>query len=185
MKVPLHDRHPYLHLGRPHKDLIPSYIEALKEGMKPARHATAAEEIEALTNDTDKIWPAFAHQVVNGHDDANSCLEDMFWISARDRFLGYLALKTDLRGLQALYGGHIGREIRPGLRGEGIGTWALEHILLYAAGEGFSYVDIITAHDNVAAITSIKKCGGYFIEDIEAPHPQFFDHAAVRYRIDL
>jgi predicted acetyltransferase len=185
MKVPLHDLHPDLHLGRPHQSLISSYIEALREGMKPARHATAAEEIAALSEDIDKIWPAFAHQVVNGQDDGNSCLEDMFWISKDEAFLGYISLKTDLRGLQALYGGHIGRELRPSARGKGYGTWALQHIKLYAMGEGLSAIDFVTAHDNMAAIASIKKCGGYWIEDIPQPDIQFFNSPAVRYRIDL
>src|SRR5688500_5388133 len=99
-------------LARPQHQFLQSYIDALKEGLSPARHQTCDEEMQSLLSGDMQVWQAFAETCVNSRDADNYCLEDLFWLTEAERFMGYIWLRSDLGPLRQKYGGNTGRELR-------------------------------------------------------------------------
>lgn len=80
--------------------------------------------------------------------------------------------------------GHIGYSVVPWKSGKGYATEALRLLLVDAAAEGLSYVEITTSPENLASQRVIRANGGVFVEEyIKIPGwggtPEF------RFRIEL
>ncbi|MGW6226197.1 GNAT family N-acetyltransferase [Cellulosimicrobium cellulans] len=74
--------------------------------------------------------------------------------------------------------GHVGYGVRPGARGQGHATWALERVLAVAAGvHGMSHADLVCEEGNRASAGLIEKVGGV---TWDRPHA-----GIVRYRVLL
>jgi aminoglycoside 6'-N-acetyltransferase len=63
------------------------------------------------------------------------------------------------------FGGNIGYHVHPSYRNRGIATFALREALGILAGKGEAFALLTCAHDNVASIRTIEKCGGRRIAD--------------------
>lgn len=172
-------------LSRPEKSFIPSYIAALKEGMGSSRHKTSEEEIQKLQNGDIETWKSFAETSPNSVGTESFCMEDMFWLTKQDMFIGYIVLREDLASEREKFGGNTGRVFRPNERNKGYGTIALEMTKALAKNRGFSNIFMVTSADNIAARKPWEKCGGELVEIFENTPKDYYSGRAVKYRIQL
>jgi predicted acetyltransferase len=172
-------------LGLPKAVLLPSYLAALQAGLQPARHQTSLAEYEALLQNFDHTWPAFTTEIANGFDNTDFCFERLYWLSRNQEFIGYMSLRTDLRGARQIYGGNAGRELHAPYRNQGLGTVGLELLKLLAKAQNFSELIFVTAENNLAALRSLHKGGAAIIEKIPNPQNHYFNTDALKLRIAL
>lgn len=84
-----------------------------------------------------------------------------FWIITEDgEYAGRLHIRHVLNDYLRDFGGHIGYNVRPSLRGKGIGTEALRLGLQEARKLGLQNVLITCDDDNIASKKIIEKNGG-------------------------
>jgi predicted acetyltransferase len=182
-----------LKLVKPSAELLPSYIEALREGQFSAMQLgfgkATAEEIEAdpqgwlaKVNDpapftyTFKSGPSF-----------NVTEHELLWITDGSRFLGTVALryKGD-HELINVYAGHVGMAIRPALLNQGYGPRAIRSafndLAVRARDHGLSYVYATCNPDNNASRRLIEHFGGVLEERAE---DVFGTGPNLRYKISL
>ncbi len=171
-------------LAKPDKKFIASYVEALNEGMNPARHETREQEIHNLQHNLDS-FKLFSETCDNAVGTDNFCREDMFWLTKQDLFIGYISLRTQMGSLRQKFGGNTGRELRPTQRGKGYGTISLQLTKLIAENRGYEYLEMVTAFDNMAAIRPWQKCDAVHVETLQETPKSYYPGAAVKYRIDL
>jgi predicted acetyltransferase len=172
-------------LARPEKRFISSYIEALQEGMGSSRFETVEEEIQKLQSGDTTVWKYFSETDPNSVGTESFCMEDMFWLTKKDMFIGYIVLREDLGPEREKYGGNTGRVFRPTERNKGFGTIALEMTKALAKNRGFSDINMVTRADNIAARRPWEKCGAELAEVIENPPKSYYSGPAVKYRIQL
>ena len=86
--------------------------------------------------------------------------ETVFWGVLNGEYLGRVSLRHTLNaGLEA-WGGHIGYEVRPSMRGRGHGHALLAGILPHARTLGLGQVLLHCDDSNAASIRVIEKAGG-------------------------
>src|SRR5687767_2182541 len=117
-----------LALVRPALELVPSYLEFI-------------EEMRALG---ETIWSSRVPEPEDGHDAFVARLlaketapppppavpETVHWaVVDDDRVVGLIALRHELDARLAQYGGHVGYEVRPSCRRQGIATEMLRLLL--------------------------------------------------------
>lgn len=171
-------------LAKPDKRFVPSYLDALKEGIKPSRYETIEEEITSLRTNPD-VWKCFSETCENAVGTDDFCLEDLFWLTKSDLFIGYIVLTTNRGPNREKHGGNTGRQFRPSERGKGYGTIALEMTKAIAKNRGYSHLEMVTSIGNLAAIKPWQKCGGILIEEIAPSSESYFSDPAVKYKIEL
>lgn len=174
-----------LTLARPDKRFVPSYIAALQEGMKSARHKTATEEINALENPSDETWAMFAQTCPNSTGTPNFCMEDMFWLTKGDLFIGFVSLRKEMAEDRAKYGGNTGREFRPTERNKGYGTQSISLLMAIAQQRGLPYLEMATAQDNIAAQRPWEKHGAKRIGEFVRAGYDYPEDKGVKYRLEL
>jgi predicted acetyltransferase len=172
-------------LARPEKRFISSYIEALHEGMGSSRFETVEEEIQKLQSGDAGAWKYFSETDPNSVGTESFCMEDMFWLTKQDMFIGYIVLREELGPEREKYGGNTGRVFRPNERNKGYGTIALEMTKALAKNRGFSDINMVTSADNIAARRPWEKCGATMVEEITHPPKSYYSGPAVKYKIQL
>jgi RimJ/RimL family protein N-acetyltransferase len=90
---------------------------------------------------------------------------DAFWIVRGDVVVGQCGIRHPLTPKLAAFGGHVGYDVHPAYRNQGIATFALREALNVLAGKGVAEALVTCAEDNVASIRVIEKCGGRRIAD--------------------
>ena len=88
-----------------------------------------------------------------------------YWIVIGDVVVGQCGIRHPLTPKLKAFGGHVGYDVHPAYRNQGIATFALGEALKILAGKGVDEALVTCAHDNVASIRVIEKCGGRCIED--------------------
>lgn len=83
-----------------------------------------------------------------------------FWAAAGETLVGAIRLRPRLLPDFELYGGHIGYDVRPALRGRGCATRMLALCLERAREHGLERVLLTCDDDNPASARVIEKCGG-------------------------
>ena len=180
-----------LTLVKPAINLIPSYLEALREGnfvtMQPGFGNDAPEDIErdpaAYLAKVNAPAP-FTFKFKNGRE-ARVTEHELLWITDGPRFLGTVALRY--RGdpeMLDVYAGHIGLAIRPALLNRGYGPRAIgnlrDELAKRAAEHGLDFVYATCNVDNRASARLIEFFGGILEEKTE----DTFGHGPnMRYKI--
>lgn len=83
-----------------------------------------------------------------------------YFLLANDEFAGMGFLRRELNEKLAIYGGHIGYDVRPSARKQGIGTIILRLTLEKARGFGLKRVFLTCDTDNIGSVKIIEKNGG-------------------------
>lgn len=84
----------------------------------------------------------------------------VFWlVDAGGQVLGSARLRHWLTERTYRIGGHIGYDIRPDLRGRGLGTLQLRLVLEQAAWRGMARVLLTVEESNTASMRVLAKCG--------------------------
>jgi predicted acetyltransferase len=85
---------------------------------------------------------------------------DTYFLLAGDKLIGSGSLRQELSEGLAVYGGHIGYNVRPSERHKGYGSLILRLMLEKARGRGLKKVFLTCDTDNVASAKIIEKHGG-------------------------
>jgi predicted acetyltransferase len=84
----------------------------------------------------------------------------MFWLVEGDEYLGRVTIRHSLTDALRAVGGHIGYEVRPSRRRQGLGTMMLALALPRAAELGIDPALITCDVINVASRRMIQRAGG-------------------------
>ncbi len=91
-----------------------------------------------------------------------------WWLVAGDEYLGRISVRHELTDALRVIGGHIGYDVRPSRRREGLGTRMLELCLPHARALGIDPAMITCDAENIASRRVIERCGG--VLDAEYMH---------------
>ncbi|MHB9031736.1 MAG: GNAT family N-acetyltransferase [Anaerolineae bacterium] len=92
---------------------------------------------------------------------------DTYWLQNQaGELLGSIHLRMLLTPLLALEAGHIGYEIRPSRRGQGLGTIQLALMLPICREFNLDHVLITCRRDNLASARVIEKNGGVLENEV-------------------
>ncbi|OYW21156.1 MAG: hypothetical protein B7Z52_01260 [Burkholderiales bacterium 12-64-5] len=169
-----------MELRRPSRLELPSYVAALRAGWTPSTvraEALASEHLAAIAADPDAFLaslhdPEGAGAPVRMPDGTlRPRLPGMtFWIW-EDGFCGNIGLRWQ-PGTPALPPhvlGHVGYNIVPARRGQGVARRALARLLPEAAAHGLPWVELTTDPANRASQRVILGCGGVLVERFTKP----------------
>jgi predicted acetyltransferase len=81
------------------------------------------------------------------------------WIVDENRVLGGIALRHGMNDVIRELG-HIGYGVRPSARRQGVATWALGEMLVYARSSGLDRVLVVCEADNTASVKTAERHGG-------------------------
>ncbi|MEP5152493.1 GNAT family N-acetyltransferase [Planktotalea sp.] len=183
-----------MELLKPQLDLLPEYIDALKQGWSPDNLRAEAAQEQLIKIEADP------HAFVSSLDDPlakagpvilpdGSQVERLpsirRWIWDRG-FCGHISLRWQ-KGTEALpvtCSGHIGYSVLTARRGEGLATAALKAILPEAKAQGLRYVEITASPENPASIRVIEKADGVLLKTYIA-EPALGGHETCLFRISL
>jgi len=167
-------------LVRPDEGFRASYLDALREYLAEGRTPARSEVIEtegfdqfvqqllAMEN-PDSVPPGFVPQT-------------MFWLVDRAGYIGRLSIRHELNEWLRTIGGHIGYDIRPSRRREGMGRRQLELGLVEARKLGLVRVLLTCDADNVGSRKIIEGNGGVLEDEVIDPAT---GETKLRFWIDL
>lgn len=184
-----------MHLVRPAREHVPSYVAALERGWSADNvrgEVAAREELEQIRADAESFLAALEDREAKGPPVK---MPDGSLVSRLPGFRrwmwdGEFAGSIGIRwqpGTAALPPhclGHIGYAVVPWKRGKGYATKGLRLLLPEAKSVGLPYVEITTDPGNIASQRVIEANGGELVERFVKP-PQFGSTPGLRYRIML
>jgi predicted acetyltransferase len=162
----------------PSADYKESYLEALAEYHAEGRHL----DLDAGLLATD--FETFVRDLVDRSDPCRvrpgRVPESVLWMIDRGAYIGRVSIRHELNEQLLRIGGHIGYEVRPGMRRRGHGTRALRLALDEARKLGLCRVLLTCDPENIASRKIIERNGGR----LEDAVPKGGEHMR-RYWIDL
>jgi predicted acetyltransferase len=183
-----------VHLVWPSERYLPGYMSALERGWSPdnLRPEAGREELEKIVSDPARFLEELVDREAKGPaipmPDGTTVprlpgYRRWMWDG---EFCGSIGLRWQpgTNALPPYCLGLIGYAVVPWKQGKGYATQALKEILLDAAAEGLSYVEITTNPLNVASQRVIQANGGVFVEKfLKTGH--FGGTEELRFRIAL
>lgn len=175
-------------LTLPTDDLLPSFIEALREGYRRSTDRSETEEdIERIASDP----AAFLEKLLGPQpewielDDGSQAPRvgsTTPWLSSDSRFVGSINIRHKLTPHLEKVGGHIGYCIRPRDRRKGHAKHMLSQGVRYAKEQLGIHALLLTCDDdNIASIRTIEANGGYLLD--RTSHPFETERLMRRYKI--
>ena len=173
---------------------LPAYVSALERGWSPnnLRPEAACEELGKIASDPARFLEELVDREATGPPIPMP--DDTFvprlpgyrrWMWDGE-FCGSIMLRWQ-RGTNALPSyclGHIGYAVVPWKRRRGFATLALKELLVAAAAEGLSCVEITTTPDNFISQRVIQANGGVFVEKFSKT-AEYGGADELRFRITL
>ena len=178
----------------PSREYLPSYVSALERGWSPnnLRPEAAQEELSAIRADAAGFLDGLVDREAKG---APVKLPDGTTVPRLPgyrrwmwdgEFCGSIGLRWQ-PGTNCLPDyclGHIGYGVVPWKSGQGYATQALGSLLLDAANEGLTYVEITTSPDNFASQKVIRANGGVLVEEFKK-RLELGGSPELRFRVDI
>jgi predicted acetyltransferase len=166
-----------IELVKPCKSILPSYLEAVEEGVycNMALGAFADESVEEISREPDEYLKRIndsSPRVVELPDGSEYTVFDheLYWLVDGERYLGSVSLRyAGDRELIEEFGGHIGVAIRPGLLNKGYGVraaalaWQLAGAFFRERGINSIYVTCNPS--NSASKRLIEHNGGKLVQE--------------------
>lgn len=155
-----------IRLELPSEKYKESYVAAIREfhadGNKQAEYYGALDPMKFSDPDIFARYVASLENQRHGIDLPEGYVPATeFWIiTDSDEYAGRLHIRHELNDYLKSFGGHIGYNVRPSLRGQGVGSMALKLGLDEARAMGFDRVLITCDDDNIASKKIIEKNGG-------------------------
>jgi predicted acetyltransferase len=155
MDRPLLER---LALVRPSLELFPSYLELIEE------MASLGEKIwgHRLPEPAESA-DAFVARILRRETAPESAIpESVFWATLDEQVVGRIALRHRLDEKTSEFGGHIGYEVRPSRRRQGIATEMLRKLLATERARQIGRLLLTCSPENTASRRTIETNGGVF-----------------------
>jgi predicted acetyltransferase len=152
-------------IERPSAELAQSFA-AMREAFIANREDHWTNQDQALAHSDPVAFAKFLRDVSEGRNlPPNRTAFDAFWIVLDNEVVGECDIRHPLTPKLEAAGGHIGYDVHPAYRNQGIAAAALREALRILAAKGVADALVTCAHDNAASIRVIEKCGGRRIED--------------------
>ncbi|MCF8495293.1 MAG: GNAT family N-acetyltransferase, partial [Alphaproteobacteria bacterium] len=170
-------------LALPHLDLIPSYVESLREGFRrgivPAKQEHEILEIEKNPQSHLQSLNDQGGMVVTlpSGEQIPKVSYETLWLSCGALFIGEVSFRHELNDFLKKFGGHVGYGIRPSLMNQGLGTLSLKLTRARAARRGLKELLLTCAPDNPASEKIILNNDGVY-QDTLADNP--FGHGLTK-----
>ena len=158
-----------LTLVRPSRAWVASYLDfidemrALEETIWPTRVLAPGDTVDTfvaglLAKETTPVPPAVA--------------ESVYWAVIDDDVVGFIALRHHLNERLARFGGHVGYEVRPSARRQGVATAMLGLLLRTERARSIGRILVTCAPSNAASRTTIERNGGaldgiVFVDEVQ------------------
>ena len=84
----------------------------------------------------------------------------MFWLEDGGAFIGATSIRHELNDHLLREGGHVGYDVRPSMRGRGLGNKILELTIPKARELGVQKILVTCSENNIASRKVIEKNGG-------------------------
>lgn len=170
-------------LVSPDKEYLSSYLEAYREGFCVDGCYDTAEEIAEDFNEHVLHITDFRTEWPDDEEHYDVPYERFWLINDDKKFVGTIVIRYTLNDFHEKYSGHISCNIRPSMRGKGLGNQALELALLKAKSNFLKQVLVSCEETNSPAAHIIEKNGGDLIEKVA---PDWAPGAVIcRYMISL
>ncbi len=166
-------------LATPASRVVPSYIEALREGFRRGTEPPMTpERIAAIAADADGFLERLRDQnrtvTLPDGTEVKSVPLSMHWLVAGETFIGEAWFRHVLNDRLLQSGGNIGYGIRPSFKGKGYGKTMLRLTLDEARKRALARVLLTTHEWNLASQHVIEANGGVLeniVDDINGGGP--------------
>ena len=144
-------------LVRPAVDLVPSYLEFIEE-MRALGETIWGSRLPDAGTDND----AFVARLLRRETapEPPAVPESVHWGVVDDRVVGFIALRHRLNAVLAQFGGHVGYEVRPSCRRQGVATAMLRLVLATERARALGRILVTCAPSNAASRKTIEANGG-------------------------
>jgi predicted acetyltransferase len=146
-------------LARPEMSLAPSYFSFVDE------MAAHGEKVwEGFLPSAGESVEQFIARIIISETSPRPGLvpESTYWGVRGGQVVGRISLRHVLNENLAEFGGHIGYEVRPSVRRQGVATSLLKQILETPKAREIGRLLLTCAPDNAASIKTILNNGGVF-----------------------
>ncbi len=157
-----------LTLRTPNRDLLPSYVDALKAGWSPDNlDDVSTNQLAAIERDPDgflrDLTACDGTMTLPDGQIVDRLPTHVFWIYDPD-FCGRITFRFQpgTEELPSWAFGHVGCAIVPWKRRRGYATKALRTILPIARAEGLKRIYVVAAADNIASQRVFRKNGARY-----------------------
>lgn len=131
-----------------------SYLEALVEYHAEGRY------LDRNPGNFDAVVARLIAMADPAHVEPGFVPQTTFWLVDGTTYLGRIAIRHELNEDLRQVGGNIGYDIRPSMRGRGLGTFQLALGLKKARELGLARVLLTCDHDNRGSRKVIERNGG-------------------------
>ncbi len=118
------------------------------------------EQGDLLAESFSALLSKFADRREEGRIEARFVPETALWLVDGDTYLGRISIRHRLNESLRVLGGHIGYDIRPSRRGQGLGGAMLRLALPHAHALGVDPAMLTCDTANIASWRMIERCGG-------------------------
>jgi predicted acetyltransferase len=155
-----------LSLRRPQAELMASYLGSIAE-----MRAIGETIWPGWVPDASESAAAFAARVRRAaHDPLPPMVRSsIYWATRGDTVVGRIALRHRLTPSLEAFGGHIGYEVRPSCRRQGVGRAMLRQLLNLPEARAIGRLLLTCAPDNVGSNRTILANGGVLARTALAP----------------
>ncbi len=168
--------------------------------IRPALDVIAAyfDFIEEMRTHSETIWPsripaegedaaAFVAKLLSKETTAEppAVPESVHWGVLGDRVIGVIALRHTLTERLARFGGHVGYEVRPTSRRQGLATAMIRELLLTERARTMGRILVTCAPTNTGSRRAIEANGGVlqgivFVEEVNRETCHYWIDVAAR-----
>lgn len=146
-----------IELHKPSMLLIESYLEFIEEMQKHGEKIWDSMIPKHGESPSLFVERLLAAEVGLG---PNLVPETTYWGTIDEQVVGRIALRHELNANLSEFGGHIGYEVRPSFRHQGVATAMLKSLLLTSKAKEIGRLLLTCAPDNVASNKTILANGG-------------------------
>ena len=126
---------------------------------EPSYREARDEQGDPLVESFSELLVRFANNRA-GIVGAGKVASTTLWLVDGDVYLGRVGIRHELNAALRVFGGHIGYDIRPSRRGQGLGTELLRLALPHARALGIDPAMLTCDAENVASWRMMERCGG-------------------------
>lgn len=148
-----------IRMDRPSNELLLSYLDMVEEIRRDGGTFWSGYLPREGESNQD-----FIKRLIRGESEPEQGLvaESLYWPTQNSVVVGRISLRHSLNANLKVFGGHIGYEVRPSARCQGVATEMLRRLLQMPKTREIGRLLLTCAPDNVGSIKTILKNGGVF-----------------------